>query len=512
MGVGKTISAGYILCFLTAAFGRPGLVICPPGLQDKWYLELKSKFQMNVVPIRSKEELALNSDYWDRPNLGRRIFIIPSSILPRAGKGRFHGPIVIDEIHNFRNPATASWKAAKALTALASHRIGLSATPINNGMLDLSAELSILLNIDLHVAEAVVADAWRPDSRGVLYSMMTRFSKDRLAIHFAKRTVHDLSIPVSEAYAEQVVAAIKSLRARPKSEAIYRDEITYFRLSASSPTAFKASTGVEVRAPFNKNSVLLRLLERHQDEPVIIFVAFEETAKELSSLITGRGSYLLTGSVPVFHREEILDQFRNASNGVLVMTSVGAEGIDLQFCATLINFDLTWNPMVLEQRIGRIDRVGQKKPEITIYNMLVDGSIDARIIRTLGRKLGLVQGSVLEPSTILSTFAGNKARLFTESELEEESKKAEVLASAVEMSAAIIPEDYEVIPEIDVAYCGGLAILQAAFRSKSSAWLKSGPVAEEWRRQLSVRARELERLIARYEGSSEPIPASPIES
>ena len=502
VGVGKTISAGYILCFLTAAFGRPGLVICPPGLQDKWYLELKSKFEVDVVPIRSKEELDLNSDYWDCPTPVPRVFVIPSSILPQASKGRFKGPVVIDEIHNYRNHATTSWKAAKALTALASHRIGLSATPINNGMSDLSAELSILLNIDFHIADAVVADAWRPETRSILYTMMTRFSKDRLGIHFARRIVHDLSVPVPEAYAEQIVATVKSLRSRPKSEIIYRDEITYFRLGASSPTAFMASTGVKVHAEFNKNATLLRLLEQHADEPVIVFVVFEETAKELSSLISGREAYLLTGSVPVFQREEILDQFRNTSNGVLVMTSVGAEGIDLQFCATLVNFDLVWNPMVLEQRIGRIDRVGQKKSVITIYNMVVNGSIDECILRTLGRKLGLIQGSILEPSTILGAYDENKVHLFTEGELEEESKKAEALASAVELSAAIIPQDYSVIAEIDLTYCGSRAIREAALRSKAPTWLSPGEVSQEWHRHLSMSSVQLERLIARYEGNS----------
>jgi len=89
----------------------------------------------------------------------------------------------------------------------------------------------------------------------------------------------------------------------------------------------------------------------------LVFCEFEETTKEISDAISERPSFLMTGATAVFDREALVADFRRTADGVLVMTSVGAEGIDLQFCSTLINYDLTWNPMVLEQRIGRIDRI-----------------------------------------------------------------------------------------------------------------------------------------------------------
>jgi SNF2 family DNA or RNA helicase len=119
------------------------------------------------------------------------------------------------------------------------------------------------------------------------------------------------------------------------------------------------------------------------------------------------------------------------------MTSVGAEGIDLQVCSTMVNYDLTWNPMVLEQRIGRIDRIGQAKTEIHIYNLIVEGSIDEWIIRTLGRKLGLVEGSVLEPASVLERSPVQ--RLFFDRNLREEVGHADALANAMELSSTVIP-------------------------------------------------------------------------
>jgi SNF2 family DNA or RNA helicase len=502
VGVGKTISAGYILVFLSTAFRTPGLVICPAGLQDKWHLELKTRFGLDVVAIRSREEADLNVDYWNHPSQRSRIFVLPSSLLQAVETYQFRGPIVVDEIHNYRNPLTRSWKAIKAISARSSHRIGLSATPINNRANDLAAELSILMDIDINAAEAVVADVWRPDNIEALYSVITRFTKEKLGVHFAKREVHDIVVPMSDGYAERVLATVKSLRSRPKSEALYRDEITYFRLAASSSRAFIASTGASFLPAFSKAEILNQLLSEYIDEPVIVVVSFEETAKELVELVTNRRMYLLTGSVPIFEREGILADFRGTSNGVLIMTSVGTEGLDLQSCATLINFDLTWNPMVLEQRIGRIDRIGQKKPVVRIINMIVNGSIDERMIRTLGRKLELIQGSVFEPSTIISSYGNKMPLMFTDGELLTERRRAELLVETAAFSERIIPRDYEILANIDTNFCSSRGMQEAASLSGQATWLKPGNSVAEWWRELSRNGDRLERVIAQYENAS----------
>ena len=152
------------------------------------------------------------------------------------------------------------------------------------------------------------------------------------------------------------------------------------------------------------------------------------------------------------------------------MTSVGAEGIDLQFCATLVNYDLNWNPMVLEQRIGRIDRIGQKKDEIEIYNLIVEGSIDERIIYTLGRKLGLLEGSVLEPSSILEMSSGHS--LFLEDDFYREVRRAEALANAIELSSAVILEDYQLADLVDESFCSVGTLRRSANAESDLPWIK----------------------------------------
>ena len=500
VGVGKTISAGYIISFLSAQFSFPALVICPPGLVDKWYLELRERFRQNAIPIRSGEELFFAVDYWNSPSKNPRTYILPSSLLSHTDGHHFLGPVIVDEIHNYRNRDTQAWAALKSLIEKSSHRVGLSATPINNDLSDLAAELSILLNVNIHVADALVQELWTPAKNKILFALITRFLKDRLGIHFARRDVRDVRISFPDSYRSQVRTIVKSLRNRPNNEKMHWDEITYFRLAASSPQAFSASTGMAVDSVQEKNEAMQRILEENMATQVILFCEFEETARHLSEQITSRTSFVITGSVPVFQREEILQRFREEPNGVLIMTSVGAEGIDLQFCSVLINYDLNWNPMVLEQRIGRIDRIGQKKSRIKIYNFVVDGSIDDRIIQTLGRKLGLLEGSVLDPATVLGSATSTSSNLFLEDDFEEEGNRANLLAEALKLSSSmsVIPEDYQLIEAIDTSFCDPRKLVDSTLLPTSPAWLREMNIATAWKRQMTEQSGELSRLIVSY--------------
>jgi SNF2 family DNA or RNA helicase len=450
VGVGKTISAGYIIVFLQALGRHPALVVCPPGLMDKWRGELSHKFGLEVVPLRSREELFFATDTWNDEANHSQVYVVPSSLLSRT-EAPFVGPIVIDELHNFRNSDTQSWMALHKIATTCSHRIGLTATPINNALSDLAAELTILLGVEYFTAEALVLDLWRPGRRETLYSMLTRFSKDRLNIHFARRIVRDVRVVMPDRFYDWVVQTVKEIRGRPEGEAMFRDEVTYFRLAASSARAFAKSVGAAVLPFSEKVDVYLSILRRHLNERLIVFCEFEETAQELAELDVGRETFVVTGAVPLFRREGIIAAFRSTDTGVLIMTSVGAEGLDMQCCSTMINYDLNWNPMVLEQRIGRIDRIGQAKSEIHIYNIIVDGSIDDRIINALGRKLGLVEGSALEPASVLEN-SGHHA-LFMEESFNQETTRAEALARALELSRAVVLGDYELAALVDTSYC-----------------------------------------------------------
>ena len=87
----------------------------------------------------------------------------------------------------------------------------------------------------------------------------------------------------------------------------------------------------------------------------------------------------------------------------MVSTSAGSEGLNLQHCRNLVNFDLHWNPLRMEQRIGRVHRLGQERV-VRIFNFVTRGSVDQVILERLYLKLNLFQAAVGEIATILSTF------------------------------------------------------------------------------------------------------------
>ncbi len=146
-----------------------------------------------------------------------------------------------------------------------------------------------------------------------------------------------------------------------------------------------------------------RLWESEPLAKVIVFSSFKPTLNYLHRRLGTDGvrCELLHGSVRE-PRETILDRFRDHPNAcVLLSSEVGSEGIDLQFCHTVFNYDLPWNPMRVEQRIGRVDRLGQSSRKVTIVNLIYGDTIDARIYERLYERLQLIQRTLGEFEAVL---------------------------------------------------------------------------------------------------------------
>src|SRR6185369_3858452 len=130
-------------------------------------------------------------------------------------------------------------------------------------------------------------------------------------------------------------------------------------------------------------------------EKVVLFSSFRATLKYLSERLNADGmtNISLMGGGKI-NKDDVLKQFKlQYGPQVLLSSEVGGEGIDLQFCRVLVNYDLPWNPMRVEQRIGRIDRLGQKAEKIIIWNLFYEDTIDARIYQRLYKKLDLCRSS-----------------------------------------------------------------------------------------------------------------------
>jgi superfamily II DNA or RNA helicase len=158
--------------------------------------------------------------------------------------------------------------------------------------------------------------------------------------------------------------------------------------------------------PDSKFDVLLNALkERFQREPdvkVIVFSYFKKTLAYLNRRLSeaGFGPVVIHGGVPMDDRTDLIERFKSdPKRRVLLSSEVGAEGIDLQFCRVMFNYDLPWNPMKVEQRIGRIDRLGQKAEKISIVNFAVGDTIEEKILNRLYDRIGIFERSLgdLEP-------------------------------------------------------------------------------------------------------------------
>jgi len=123
---------------------------------------------------------------------------------------------------------------------------------------------------------------------------------------------------------------------------------------------------------------------------VLIFTEFRQTQDFLIRVLTEQGLQCekVNGSMTMEERHHALVRFRDNAD-VLVATDAAGESLNMQFCHIIINYDLPWNPMALEQRIGRVDRIGQKY-EVQAYNMLTNNSVDYRIYTIIVEKLDLI--------------------------------------------------------------------------------------------------------------------------
>lgn len=135
---------------------------------------------------------------------------------------------------------------------------------------------------------------------------------------------------------------------------------------------------------------------------LIVFAIFKKTLKYVQLRLQQYGikSLLIDGDTE--DRRQVLEDFRdNDEIEVLLSSEVGGEGLDMQFCNTIVNFDLPWNPMVVEQRIGRVDRFGQKSEVVNIYNLVIKDSIQEDIYNRLLMRIGIFRNSIGDLEAIL---------------------------------------------------------------------------------------------------------------
>ena len=184
---------------------------------------------------------------------------------------------------------------------------------------------------------------------------------------------------------------------------------------------------------------IVRSRQRRRNNKIMIFSSFRHTLAYLYEHLTAGGFRvgLIHGGVPDEERLQLRSRFEKPkteddSLDLMLFSEVGCEGLDYQFCDCIVNYDLPWNPMKVEQRIGRIDRKGQKSESVTIINLITPGTVDADIYERCLLRIGVFESALGGSEEILGEITTELRNIAENYELTQEERrtKLQVLADS----------------------------------------------------------------------------------
>jgi SNF2 family DNA or RNA helicase len=435
VGLGKTIEAGLTLTELRLrGLADKILVIAPAGLVTQWREELERKFGVPTVTVG--KDLAEAEKELGRPVVVASLAAARRAPLATALTSVEWDLLIVDEAHRVRNPRSASGKLVRELKSR--HLLLLTATPVENRLQDLYEMISLVSPGLLGTAAqfraahggAGTAAGTKPVApvtpknvaalRRRTSEVMIRHRRSEVSVLLPQRLAETLLIEPPPAEREWYADLGDRIRKEGREAAPARRLTlrSIARLAGSSPAAAVSSLSkagwedLAVRAQslggWPKGAVLLDQLRRHagsgadsQPEKVLVFTAFRHTLDQLAALAADSGvrAAVYHGSLPRAEKERAIAAFRDET-GVLLSTESAGEGRNLQFCHVMVNVDLPWNPMQIEQRLGRLHRVGQDR-DVRLTNLVARGTIEEQVLRVLESKINLFELVVGELDMIL---------------------------------------------------------------------------------------------------------------
>ncbi len=429
VGLGKTIEAGLILAELRLrGLADRTLVITPAGLVTQWREELERKFGVPTV-LAGRERNASGPERRagsiDRPVTVASLAAARRDPLKSALTGDPWDLIVVDEAHRVRAPRSASGKLIRELRSR--HLLLLTATPVENRLQDLYEMVSLvapgLLGTVTQFRAAHGAGSAAPGTeprnvaalRKRTAEVMIRHRRSEVSVLLPQRLAETLRVEPSGAerdWYSELTARVRT-EGRTATSARRLTLRSVAKLAGSSPAAAAptlakigwddlAGRAAELAAPA-KTAVLLDQLARHaaSRDKVLVFTAFRQTLDQMARRMAAAGISAVTyhGSLPRAEKERAIAEFRGQAP-VMLSTESAGEGRNLQFCHVMVNMDLPWNPMQIEQRLGRLHRVGQDR-DVLLTNLVASGTIEEQVLRVLEAKINLFELVVGELDMIL---------------------------------------------------------------------------------------------------------------
>lgn len=449
VGLGKTIEAGLVLKeYLLRQMVHRVLILTPPGLVEQWREELASKFAIpDFITSNDDDFRALGAEAWTHfPH------VIASLATARRPEHRqvitaeMYDLVIVDEAHHLKNRNSVSWKLVNELQKR--FILLLTATPVQNSLNELYNLITVLKPGQLKSPKefqrefVVRGDPRLPKNRGrlrdLLSDVMVRHARSQITLQLPPRRAHTVQLQLHEDE-RQLYDAVAALNRQMLSDSTitsaHRFGLRSLLREASSSAAATAHTlhslaGVAGLGSYRteltrlarqaenvtgsaKADALRKLLEAQSKSggktgKVLIFTQFRATLDLLAARFNewGISFALYHGGLTTQQKDQAIKDFHEHLP-VLLSTEAAGEGRNLQFCRALVNFDLPWNPLRIEQRVGRIHRIGQTQP-VEIFNLAAQETIEQYVLDILDRKLNMFELVIGEMDMILGQLADER--------------------------------------------------------------------------------------------------------
>jgi SNF2 family DNA or RNA helicase len=431
VGLGKTIEACMVLKeYALRGMAERTLVLTPASLVGQWREELQSKFGLSFATTYDASVREDPQTFWDQDRIVASIATARRREHAECLLARKFDLVIVDEAHHLRDRSSQSWKLVDALNKR--FLLLLSATPVQNDLIELYNLLTLLKPGIFRTLKEFRAAYMTPGKprvpanperlRNLMRSAMVRNTRAVAALKLPRR--HATTIRVDgapgegEAYAD-LVAAARQLAAEG---GVGRQRLVLHHLlsAAGSSPAAAASALARIAerdgadpawrrlagrwaeiGKGGKEAALIELVGRNPQEKKLVFVHSRETLTHVASRLaeTGVSFARFDGSLSGPEKDAAIAEFRDHAT-ILLCTQSGGEGRNIQFCNTLVNFDVPWNPMAIEQRIGRIDRIGQDR-EVFVFNLVTRGTLEEQVLALLEEKISMFELVVGEVGAIL---------------------------------------------------------------------------------------------------------------
>lgn len=415
MGLGKTIQGLAAAELMAELFGiRKVLIVSPTSLKHQWHGEIERFTARTVQVIEGftpvRRELYKTDTFYKLVNYE---LIARDSTEIRAWEPDL---IILDEAQRIKNWQTQTAKAVKQLES--TFAIVLTGTPIENRIEELH---SIMEFVDRHhfgplyrfVHDYRITDEGGKlvgyqnleTVRNSLQSVMIRRRKSEVLKQLPERVDKNFFVPLTPQQAEihfeqsEIVAKLVA-KWRQNHFLCEADQrrlmVALARMRMVSDNTWLIDHKTRFGPKVEELEILLQEMVVEGDEKVVIFsqwLLMNELVEEVLKR-NGIGYVHLNGSVPSKKRKALITAFKDdVSCKVFLSTDAGGVGLNLQSGSVVINMDIPWNPAVLEQRIGRVHRMGQKK-NVRVVNFISKDSIEARILDLLRFKSSLCTGAL----------------------------------------------------------------------------------------------------------------------